>query len=172
MQLTTFIFALWVVLIASCPPPLNRWEYADNTTLLVEVIEQLDQIGFDGPVTGWTHQVDTGSPLTTWPTGLNNRFVRISYCFHDEEARKQLEKQLKAGWEIWRRRLGPPSSKKEHRFLGVQEFTLPDGQKAQCYTPGTTTLDKRIPSGTLVVALNPDLKAGPHSSTLGYLPES
>ncbi|KAF2680947.1 hypothetical protein K458DRAFT_433842 [Lentithecium fluviatile CBS 122367] len=109
MQLASFILAVFVALVASCPPPLNRWEYADNTTLLEEAIAQLNQVG--DPATGWVHTVGADSPVTTWPPGAKDVFVRIPYCFYNEEAKEELEKRLKTGMKVWRSMLKGESKK-------------------------------------------------------------
>jgi hypothetical protein len=75
-----FLFVLLLAILGtitvSCPPPLNDLRYAENSTLLAEVIAEM-QLNSTNAHTAGHHSVAHGSPITVWPYNAKDNKVHI-----------------------------------------------------------------------------------------------
>lgn len=116
-------------------PHFNNFKYADNATLLKEVVAQYDA----NPAMGWAHVLGGTSPLKPWPKD-DNGLVNIKYCWPNLETKAKLGPAIQGGWEMWHVPLGNGGPGSGHRVGGFSEyingdetvFCWPDEYQQQC----------------------------------------
>lgn len=107
----------FATLATCCMPAFNDFKYAENATLLEEIVAQYGS----NPDMGWADVLGGTSPLQPWPKD-NSGLVNIQYCWPDLETKSKLEKAIQGGWEMWHTRLGNGGPGSGHRIGGFSEY--------------------------------------------------
>lgn len=161
-----YILTLLTLIARGCPPPFNDFRYANNDTLLREVIDQARS----NPQLGWSHVIGGTSPVKTWPADQQGT-VSIPYCWANDFSKKKFGRRFMQAWVKWSRMIGPPSAQSGHRLGGFREVTDAHGGPIFCNRDDDQNFwEKSIPPDTLVIKAV--LNSHGSSGSLGYKPNS